>query len=192
MKKLIVLVLLPLFSFAQENEPKIAKGEIKSNLFDLVVGKSVNVAYEYFLKGNQSLQLDVTAFDTYSYIDASYLDENKLFGIQASYNIYFSKSKEHHGFVFYPFMKYRTGTQVYDDYFYDYNPINGNYFPVSKSFDLSGFEVGFGLGHKWLFNDKISLGVGSQIGRDLTGNREFTNNYSEIDFKANVTLGVRF
>ena len=186
------LLLLPLLSLAQENEPKIATGEIKSNLFDLVVGKSVNVGYEYFLKGNQSLQLDVTAFDTYSYIDASYLDENNLFGIQASYNIYFSKNKKHHGFVFYPFMKYRTGTQVIDDYYYTYLPINSEYVPAPATFDLSGFEVGFGLGHKWLFNDKISLGVGSQIGRNLTSDREFTDNYSEIDFKVNVTLGVRF
>ncbi|WP_396178291.1 hypothetical protein [Flavobacterium sp.] len=192
MRKVFLLLLLPILSFAQEDNEKIAKGELKSNLFDLVVGKSVNVGYEYFLKGNQSLQLDVTAFDTYSYIDAGYLDENNLVGIQASYNIYFSKSKKHHGFVFYPFMKYRTGTQVVDDYYYNYNPVSGQYTPSSATFDLSGFEVGFGLGHKWLFNDKISLGVGSQIGRNLTSDREFTDNYSEIDFKMNITLGVRF
>ena len=192
MKKLFLFLLIPFVSFAQENEGKVATGEIKSNLFDLVVGKSVNVGYEYFLKGNQSLQLDVTAFDTYSYLDASYLDENNLVGIQASYNIYFSKNKNHHGFVFYPFLKYRTGTQVVDDVFYTYDPVNNSYLSRSQSFDLSGFEIGFGLGHKWLFNDKISLAVGSQIGRNLTSDREFKDNYSEIDFKANVTLGVRF
>jgi hypothetical protein len=192
MKKLILVLVLPFVSFAQEKEGKVATGEIKSNLFDLVVGKSVNVGYEYFLKGNQSLQLDVTAFDTYSYLDASYLEENNLFGIQASYNIYFSKKKEHHGFVFYPFMKFRTGTQVIDDYYSPNDPITGNYTSASNEVDLTGFEVGFGLGHKWLFNDKISLGIGSQIGRNLNSDSEFRNNYGEIDFKANVTLGVRF
>ena len=192
MKKLFLLLLFPLLTIAQENESKVAKGELKSNLFDLVVGKSVNVGYEYFLKGNQSLQLDLTAFDTYSYLDASSLDKNNLFGIQASYNIYFSKSKKHHGFVFYPFAKLRTGTQIVDDAYYAYDPVNDVYVPRSESFDLSGFEIGFGLGHKWLFNDKISLGIGSQIGRNLSDDKEITDNYSEINFKANVTLGIRF
>ena len=191
MKKTLLLLLLPLLSVAQESETKVPKGEIKSNLFDLVVGKSFNLGYEYFLKGNQSVQFDVTAFDTYSYLDAGYIDENNLFGFQASYNIYFSKKKDHHGFVFYPFLKYRTGTQVVNDYYYDYDPVNGVYYARSEEFDLSGLEAGFGLGHKWLFNDKISLGVGAQIGRNFSNDSEISDNYGEIDFKANVTLGFR-
>jgi hypothetical protein len=191
MKKLFLLLLLPVLSFAQEQERKVATGELKTNLFDLVVGSSVNLGYEYFFKGNQSLQLDATAFDTYSYIDAGYMENNNLFSVQASYNIYFSKSKEHHGFVFYPFAKYRTGTQEVDDLWF-YNSATGISSVSTRDFDLSGFEVGFGLGHKWLFNDKISLGVGSQLGRNLNSDREFQNNYSALNFKANVTLGVRF
>ena len=192
MKKIILLLVVPFLSFAQEAETKVKTGEIKSNLFDLVVGKSFNVGYEYFLKGNQAVQLDVTLFDTYSYLDADYMDKNKLVGIQASYNIYFSKNKEHHGFIFYPFIKYRTGTQTIDDYNYYYFPETNTGITTSRTFDLSGLEAGFGIGHKWLFNDKISLGIGGQIGRNLSGDTDFTNNYSEIDFKANVTLGVRF
>jgi hypothetical protein len=191
MKKLFLLLLLPVLSFAQEQERKVATGELKTNLFDLVVGSSVNLGYEYFFKGNQSLQLDATAFDTYSYIDAGYMENNNLFSVQASYNIYFSKSKEHHGFVFYPFAKYRTGTQEVDDLWF-YNSATGISSVSTRDFDLSGFEVGFGLGHKWLFNDKISLGVGSQLGRNLNSDREFRDNYSALNFKANVTLGVRF
>lgn len=191
MKKIFLILVLPFLSFAQENVTAVAKGELKSNIFDLVVGESVNLGYEYFLKGNQSLQLDITAFDNYSYLDVSYFDKNNLVGIQASYNIYFSKKKEHHGFVFYPFMKYRAGTQLIDDNYSSYNQINGNYIPVSEEYDLTGLEVGFGLGHKWLFNNKISLGVGSQIGRNLNSNNEFRENFGEIDFKANITLGFR-
>lgn len=192
MKNFYLLLVLPFISFAQEKEEKVFNGEIKSNLFDLVVGKSFNVGYEYFLDGNQALQLDVTLFDTYSYLDSGYLDKNNLVGIQASYNIYFSKNKDYHGFVFYPFVKYRTGTQVIDDYFYNYDPATNTYTEGSREFDLSGIEAGFGLGHKWLFNDKISLQVGSQLGRNLSNDDEFRDNYSEIDFKAHVTLGFRF
>jgi hypothetical protein len=191
MKKIYLLVLFPMISLAQEVDEKKFTGEIKSNLFDLVVGKSFNLGYEYFFKGNQALQFDITLFDTYSYLDASYLDENNLIGLQASYNIYFSKNKNYHGFSFYPFLKYRTGTQVISDYYYNYDHETDSYTEGSREFDLTGLEVGFGLGHKWLFNEKISLGVGAQIGRNLNSSREFNDNYSEIDFKANVTLGIR-
>lgn len=191
MKKFYFLLIIPFISIAQKQEEKNYNGEIKSNLFDLVVGKSFNVGYEHFLKGNQALQLDVTLFDTYSYIDAGYFDKNNLVGIQASYNIYFSKNKDYYGFVFYPFIKYRTGTQTVDDYYF-YEPITNVYVESSREFDLSGFEAGFGLGHKWLFNDKISLQVGSQLGRNFSNDDEFRDNYSDIDFKAHVTLGFRF
>lgn len=185
MKKTLFLLLLPFLSIGQESDAKITTGEIKTNLFDLVVAKTVNVGYEHYLKGNQSLQLDVNLFDNYSYYDVSDLKSNNLFSVQASYNIYFSKTKAYNGFVFYPLIKYRTGTQEFDYNFYYDNS-------VSNKKDLSGLEVGFGLGHKWMFNDRISLGIGSQIGRNLSNDKKFSDYYSDIDFRANVTIGVRF
>ncbi|CAM3773895.1 DUF3575 domain-containing protein [Flavobacterium gelidilacus] len=191
MKKIILgLLLLPFISIAQNEESKEYKGEIKSNLFDLVVGKSFNVGYEHFLKGNQSVQFDVTLFDTYSYLDASELEKNGLIGLQASYNIYFSKSKKQHGFVFSPYLKYRLGKQEVVDYYnYDYN--SNSYTQLTREYDLSGLEAGFGIGHKWLFNDKISLTLGSQIARNFSNSKEISDNYSDINFKAHVTLGFR-
>lgn len=191
MKK-IVLLLLPMLSIAQSNDGKNLTGEIKSNLFDLVVGKSLNVGYEHFFKGNQAFQFDVTLFDTYSYIDVGYIDKNNLVGLQASYNIFFSKNKDYHGFSFYPFLKFRTGKQVVEDYYYNYDPNTDTYIEQSREFDLSGIEAGFGMGHKWLFNNKISLGVGAQLGRNLSSDKEFRDNYSDLNFKANVSLGIRF
>lgn len=191
MKKIILgLLILPFISIAQNEESKEYNGEIKSNLFDLVVGKSFNVGYEHFLKGNQSVQFDVTLFDTYSYLDASELEKNGLIGLQASYNIYFSKSKKQHGFVFSPYLKYRLGKQEVVDYYnYDYN--SNSYTQLTREYDLSGLEAGFGIGHKWLFNDKISLTLGSQIARNFSNSKEISDNYSDINFKAHVTLGFR-
>lgn len=68
------------------------------------MGKTINLVVEKYLEGNQSLQLDLNFFDTYSYIDASCMDKNNLHTLQLSYNIYFSESKDHHGFVFYPIL----------------------------------------------------------------------------------------
>jgi hypothetical protein len=192
MKKLLLLLILPFFCFSQEIDEKKINGEIKSNLFDLVVGKSLNIGYEHFLNGNQAIQFDVTMFDTYSYIDAGYIDKNNLVGLQASYNIYFSKNKEYHGFSFYPFLKFRTGKQIVEDYYYNYDPITDTYSEQSREFDLTGLDVGFGLGHKWLFNNKISLGLGAQLGRNISDDKEFRDNYSDLNFKANVSLGIRF
>lgn len=192
-KFILILAFLPMAIFAQEPiKDKPVFGELKTNLFDLVVGKTINLGVEKYLEGNQSLQLDLNFFDTYSYIDASYMDKNNLHTLQLSYNIYFSESKDHHGFVFYPFLKGRTGTQESYYEYYSYNPVNDQYTStrVVDKYDLSGFEVGFGLGHKWMFNQKISLFMGAQIGRDFSGSR-ITDNYSEIDFKAFVTLGFR-
>jgi hypothetical protein len=194
MRKILwIFVVLPMVTFAQDvKEDKVFFGEVKSNLFDLVVGKTVNLGFEKYLKGNQSLQLDVNFFDTFSYIDASYMDRNNLHTAQLSYNIYFSDSKDHYGFLFYPFLKGRTGSQSSYYEIYNYNPETFDYTVtrvVDKN-DLSGFEAGFGLGHKWVFNQKISLFMGAQIGRDFTGQR-ISYYYSEIDFKAFLSLGFR-
>lgn len=194
MRKIILLVMLPFISLAQEDDIKTT-GEIKTNVFDLVVAKTLNVGYEHFLKGNQALQVEASFFDHYSYLDISEIEKNNLFSLQASYNIYFSKSKKHHGFVFYPFAKVRTGNREFSEFYYsNYNPNTGFYTYDERkvSINMSGFELGFGLGHKWLFNDKISLGVGSQLGRNLISSSEFENYYSGLNFRANVTLGVRF
>ncbi|WP_338409693.1 hypothetical protein [uncultured Flavobacterium sp.] len=192
-KYFLVLLLCPFFVLAQDEEVKQYKGELKSNLFDLIVGKSFNIGYEHFLKGNQSVQFDLTLFDTYSYLDASYLESNNLIGLQASYNFYFSKNKKQHGFAFSPFLKYRVGKQEIIDYyyFYDYDTGTSTSTNMNREFDLSGLEAGFGVSHKWLFNDKISLTLGSQIARNFSNSKAISDNYSDINFKAHVTLGFR-
>jgi hypothetical protein len=193
-KHFLFLVLFPFFLFAQDDNKK-ATGEIKTNVFDLVVAKTLNIGYEHFLNGNQALQVEASFFDHYSYLDISEIEKNNLFSLQASYNIYFSKSKKHHGFVFYPFAKFRTGTQeILEFVSSSFDPSTGFYAVNERTIsnDLSGFELGFGLGHKWLFNDKISLGIGSQLGRNLSSDTEFDRYYPGLNFRANVTLGVRF
>ena len=55
---------------------------------------------------------------------------------------------------------------------------------------MSGFSAGFGLGHKWVFNDKFTLGINSDIARNLGS---FDTDYlSEVEFKFGVNFGVRF
>ncbi len=194
MKKVILvscLFLSVLAVNAQEtqNEPIIEKkNEITSNLFDLVVAGSFNVTYDRLFKKNQALSLSATIFDTYGYVDAGYIEDNSAFTFEAAYKIYFSKRKQHAGFFFYPLLKIRTGEITVDDFGFFNN--EGQFIEQEFTYDVSGFSAGFGLGHKWVFNDKFTLGINSDIARNLGS---FDTDYlSEVEFKFGVNFGVRF
>ncbi len=185
-RSLLVLVLLVSFiSFSQqESEKSPKKNEITTNLLDLVVAGSFNVNYERLLKNNQSFAISATLFDTYGYYDVGYMDNNNTFTLKASYIIYFSKNKDHAGFLFYPQIKLRTGEITVNGYYYGQGNQGGNF-----KYDIDGFSAGFGLGHKWLFNDKFTLGINGEIARNLGG----LDDYLEpIEVRASVSFGFRF
>jgi len=192
MKKaiLIFLIFTSFVSFSQEEENLSKQNELSSNLFDLVVAGSFNINYERLFENNQSLILSATFFDTYGYFDAGYLDRSEAFSLKAAYIIYFKKEKDHAGFNFYPLLKIRTGKVYVDDgYFYDYVNDESLY---EFSYDIGGFSAGFGLGHKWLFNNKFTLTVNGEIARNLGG---FNDDYLEgdnIEPRFGINFGYRF
>lgn len=192
MKKILITVLLftSFISIAQESDDdQTKKHEISSNLFDLVVAGSLNVNYEHLFAKNQSLFLGITFFDTYGYYDAGYLKSSNAVSLKAAYMIYFSKQKDHEGFYFYPQLKARTGEVVLDDYIYfDYE--NDVYIEEEYKYDVSGFSAGFGLGHKWLFNNKFTLSINGEIARNL-GNFD-TDYLDNIEGRFGVNFGYRF
>ncbi|GFZ82483.1 hypothetical protein GCM10011531_11270 [Aquaticitalea lipolytica] len=192
MKKILITVLLftSFISIAQESDDdQTKKHEISSNLFDLVVAGSLNVNYEHLFAKNQSLFLGVTFFDTYGYYDAGYLKSSNAVSLKAAYMIYFSKQKDHEGFYFYPQLKARTGEVVLDDYIYfDYE--NDVYIEEEYKYDVSGFSAGFGLGHKWLFNNRFTLSINGEIARNL-GNFD-TDYLDNIEGRFGVNFGYRF
>ncbi|WP_283636791.1 hypothetical protein [Aquaticitalea lipolytica] len=192
MKKILITVLLftSFISIAQESDDdQTKKHEISSNLFDLVVAGSLNVNYEHLFAKNQSLFLGVTFFDTYGYYDAGYLKSSNAVSLKAAYMIYFSKQKDHEGFYFYPQLKARTGEVVLDDYIYfDYE--NDVYIEEEYKYDVSGFSAGFGIGHKWLFNNKFTLSINGEIARNL-GNFD-TDYLDNIEGRFGVNFGYRF
>lgn len=192
MKKLILVLFISssFISFSQENEEgKVGQHELSSNLFDLVVAGSFNVTYERLFESNQSLGLSVTLFDTYGYYDVGYIEDNSVITLQATYSVYFSKDKDHEGFFFYPLIKLRTGEITTDDGYSIFNS-DGDLIGDKYTYDVGGFAAGFGLGHKWVFNDKIVLGIKGDIGRNL-GNFD-TDYLDEVEFKFAVNFGFRF
>jgi hypothetical protein len=194
MKK-IVLVFLVVFciysSSAQEVDaletPK--KSEISTNLLDLVVAGTLNLNYERLFEKNQSLYIGASFFDTYAYYDAGFINKSTAVSLRAAYLIYFSKNKDHHGFFFYPQVRARTGEITVDDFFV-FNPGTGSSEQELFSYDVSGFAAGFGLGHKWMFNNRFTLTLDANIARNLGS---FDTDYlDEIEFRAGVNLGYRF
>lgn len=186
MKKIILAItLLITFNTFAQDAPKVVKqNEITSNLFDLVISGSFNVGYERLYEGNQSLKIDATFFDTYGYIDAGYIEKSNAISLKAAYLIYFSKTKDHYGFLFYPQLKLRTG-EVTTDFYYGGNGMDDDF-----SYDVGGFSAGFGIGHKWIFNDKFTLTINGEIARNL-GN--FDSDYlGEVEGRFGVNFGVRF
>ncbi len=192
MKQFIIAAIffVSLFSFSQDtDENLLKKNEISSNLLDLVVAGSLNVNYERMFDKNQSLFVGVTFFDTYGYYDAGYLEKTTAVSLKAGYLIYFSKVKKHAGFFFYPQIRLRTG-EVTTDYFGYYDDISDNFVEEEFTYDVGGVGAGFGLGHKWLFNNKFTLNVSGDIARNL-GNID-TDYLSNVELRFGVILGYRF
>jgi len=192
MKKIFlpVLFLFTIISFSQDRDDLIKKNELSSNLFDLVVAGSFNINYERLYENNQSLAFSATFFDTYGYLDAGYLDKSEAVSLKASYLIYFKKEYDHAGFFFYPLLKLRTGKVTVDDGYY-YDPeVDESFYKFT--YDIGGFSAGFGLGHKWLFNNKFTLTVNGEIARNLGGFNDDYLDGDNIEPRFGINFGYRF
>lgn len=194
MKKLLstvlfILVLLNTNAQEDKNSNTLAKNEISVNLLDLVLAGTLGVNYERLFDNNQSLFIGANVFDTYGYYDAGYIEDNSAFSLKAAFLIYFSKEKDHHGFFFYPQLKLRTGEITTDDYYY-YDIATETDVNEEFIYDIGGASAGFGIGHKWVFNNKITLMLNGDIARNL-GN--FDDDYLDnIEVRFSVNFGYRF
>jgi hypothetical protein len=189
---LAVLMLLSVFSLnAQESSDNetLKTSEISTNLLDLVIGGTLNLNYERLFEQNQSLYLGVNFFDNYGYYDAGEIEKSTALSFNAAYFIYFSKEKDHAGFFFYPQLKVRTGEVTVRDYYY-YDSVLDNTVDQEFTYDVGGFSAGFGIGHKWMFNNKFTLTLKGDIARNLG---DFDTDYLDnLELRFGVNFGYRF
>ncbi|MCA0131493.1 hypothetical protein [Winogradskyella alexanderae] len=194
MKKQIIVILLGLFLFSSHaqdtnNTEPTKNNEISLNLLDLVVAGTLGINYERIFENNQSLFLSANIFDTYGYYDVGYIEDNSAFTLRAAYLVYFSKEKDHHGFFFYPQFKFRTGEITTEDYYF-YDIATESEITEEFTYDIGGASAGFGIGHKWMFDNKFTLTLNGDIARNL-GN--FKDDYLEnIELRFAVNFGYRF
>lgn len=192
--KTTLLALVMLLSVASINAQDSAddlpkKSEISTNLLDLVIAGTLNVNYERLFEKNQSLFIGLNFFDTYGYYDAGFLEKSTAISLKAGYLIYFSSTKDHAGFFFYPQVKLRTGEVTVEDYYY-YDYVNETQVNEQYKYDVSGVSAGFGLGHKWMFSNKFTLTLNGDIARNL-GNFD-TDYLDNIELRFAVNFGYRF
>lgn len=186
---LVMLLSVGAMNAQESSEDLPKKSEISTNLLDLVIAGTLNVNYERLFEKNQSLFIGVNFFDTYGYYDAGYLEKSTAVSLKAGYLIYFSSSKDHAGFFFYPQVKLRTGEVTVEDYYY-YDFENDTQINEKFKYDVGGASAGFGLGHKWMFSNKFTLTLNGDIARNL-GN--FDTDYLEnIELRFAVNFGYRF
>jgi len=186
---LLVMGLTTNSSSAQNETSELElKNEISTNLLDLVIAGTLNFNYERQLKNNQSLWFSANLFDTYGYYDVGYIEENNAFSFQGAYIIYFSSKNDHAGFFFYPLLKYRFGEITVED---GLNFFDGeNFDDFNYTYDIDGFGLGFGLGYKWMFSNRVTLTLNGQIARNLG---DFDDDYlSTVEPRFGVIFGYRF
>lgn len=194
MKKSLVVIAMLFFVLStnaqSQEDDTVKKSEISTNLLDLVVAGTLNINYEHLFSKNQSLFIGANFFDTYGYYDAGYLDKSTAISLKAAYLIYFSSEKDHAGFFFYPQLKVRTGEVTVDDGYYYYDGEDDSYFEDKYVYDVDGISAGFGIGHKWMFNNKFTLTLNGDIARNLG---DFDTDYLDnIELRFGVNFGYRF
>ena len=194
MKKLILSFLLGLLIFTgnaqDDNTEPPKKSEISVNLLDLVVAGTLGVNYERLFDNNQSLFISANIFDTYGYYDVGYIEDNSAFSLRAAYLVYFSKDKDHHGFFFYPQLKLRTGEITVDEYYF-FDEVEGQEVNQEFTYDIGGASAGFGIGHKWMFDNKFTLTLNGDIARNL-GNFDNDGYLENVEVRFAVNFGYRF
>lgn len=178
---------------ADDDDKPEFKYELSTNVFDLVVAGSLNVDFEYLMKDNQSLLIGVTAFDTYGYFDAGFLESTNAVALRAGWVIYTSRYEKHGGFHFYPMLKLRVGEVTAD---YDISIIDdeGNFVDTNqRDYNIGGFSAGFGLGYKWVVSDKFTISTNFELTRNLGGNLDSENaDLGIVEPRFGVIFGYRF
>lgn len=184
MKKIafsLFLLSTALISQAQEtiqtSNSDVLKNEVKWNIANTIAFGSVELGYEYFIDGNQSIGAEILINDAYNYgISRQYKDFDTN-SFQVTYNYYTGSENNGSGFVISPMLKYRSGEYQKSD--------------TDPIINMNSFILGIGGGYKWNLSNKFVFGPYINIGRNFSNevNDEFN---IAVEFNAGFSVGYRF
>lgn len=178
MKKAVLkVVLLAGMLLAVTQRGQAQQHEVKWNIINTIVLASVEVGYEYFIDGSQSVGADILINDVYNFSIGREIKDFKTSSFQLTYNYYISNADDGSGIMITPLMKYRFGEyqQTEED-------------PV---INMNSFILGIGGGYKWNFNDKFIVAPFANIARNFSSevNDEFN---IAVELNAGINIGYRF
>lgn len=191
MKKIffaIFMLSISISSFAQEaeeneTESQIKKNEVKLNVFNIIIFKSIDFSYEYLLDSESSVGISVL-INLNDFSDDEYYGPyyNESFAITPYYRHFFSRNYAG-GFFIEAFGMYNQ--QKYYDYYYDSSIETSTNDSVSNNFAL-----GISLGGKFVTKKGFLFEFFGGVGRNIIiSNRDYA---AEFVPRLGVSLGYRF
>ena len=182
MKKLILipLLLLTLHSFSQETVEKKKSHEVKLNVFNTLIFKSLEGSYEYLINKESSvgIALMVNLNDDY-YEGGQY---NEMFALTPFYRRFFSR-KYAWGFFMEAFGMFN---KQQNQYYENTDPIDGSYRSTTIDKDTNNFALGVAIGGKFVSQKGFAFEFFGGVGRNL-----FTSD-SRYNYEFVPRLGVSF
>lgn len=189
MKKLILipLLLLTLHSFSQKTEEKKKSHEVKLNVFNTLIFKSLEGSYEYLINKESSVGISLMVNLNDEYNEGPEYFET--FAITPFYRRYFSR-KYAWGFFMEGFGMYNR--QQNDYYEYD-DPGYDSYYEFNTTVvdeETNNFALGISIGGKFVSQKGFAFEFYGGVGRNLfTSDSRY--NYEFVP-RFGVSFGYRF
>ncbi len=172
MKKfLLAIVVFINFTYAQD----FPKNEVKYNIFNTLLVKSVEVGYERLIDFHQSVEFVMLFNDRMNYQRENSNRSFNTNSFKIGYNYYFGTYHACSGLYANPFVKFRFG---------DFQETG------QPDVNMNAFLLGLGAGYKWNTNDKFVFGPFFDIARNF--GEEASNRFQGIEFNTGVYIGYRF
>lgn len=209
MKKVLIaaLAIVSLQNIQAQEEAFSKSNEVKINFLNTIAIASVEVGYERFFGGDQSVELGVFINDRFSYNSESTFSEYvsvgqnnysyqkvtptfKTSSVALSYNFYFSEKKNGSGYHITPFFKYRFGD--YEKQIDTYSDDSYTNVVASRKdiINMSSPIMGLGMGYKWLWNEKLAMSTNFNIARNFS--KEVDKEFASVEANLSVSVGYRF
>ncbi|MFL9834218.1 DUF3575 domain-containing protein [Chryseobacterium terrae] len=176
----ISLILGTFAAQAQENTEKERKNDILADPILLIAVPLANVSYERLISQNKGI--GINAMITLDRSDDKFMQFSPYFR-------YYLGKKYASGFFFEGFIPVTTEENYH--YNYNYDDINGYYYTSSvRKNNFITVGIGFGVGGKWVINDRLVIEASGGIARRF-GDRD-KNYFEEVTGKIMGGIGYRF
>jgi hypothetical protein len=161
----------------QHSDAEIPKNEVKWNIGNTIAFGSIELGYEYFMDGSQSVGAEILMNDSYNYAVSRQYKDFDTHSFQLTYNYYMGSESNNSGLMLSPLLKYRFGSYQERE--------------STPKINMNSLILGIGVGYKWNFSDKFVFGPYLNIGRNFSEkvNDEFS---IAVEFNSGIGIGYRF